>query len=623
MQNYDKLLLALLGNTANQEVLALFDMLPIGIELYNKKGVLVAVNQYDLDLYGFRSKASLIGMNIFYDEFVSPEFQERLAEEEEITMWHYYNYARLYTSKKSGKVKIYTRFRHVKDENGDTVGYVVLNIEDNTRPLLRKHADLQEGEDNFGSLRTHVVRDDDGTPMQIIATAMDDAVAQMFGYDKEELLDHNLLNTTLHIPYIDKAHKLNEDNRTFTFYYYAVKTRRYLKWTVIYQGNEDYYCRVCDVTRDLMKNQGVNFSQALFRTMFDKAPVAALFLDTRGYVEEANDYFMDIMGVRHKDDIIGYRISRDKSIDASDRFEMTSNEEFVVEQDFELDKEVFCNNSHDKVYVRIHTIKFYLPDGTHRGYIAYLTNLTLEKEKQEKLERLRAKAISESNMKSRFLQNMSHDVRTPLNAIVGFSQLLALPDGALTPEEKEEFSGHIANNSNMLMMLVDDILNISDIENGNYRITPRPVFCNELCNNTLKSVEYRVPANVKCYFTSDAADNETIVTDGRRVQQVLINFLTNACKHTTEGEIQLVCNIHKDPKRILFSVIDTGEGINPEFIDDLFERFAKDGVVEGSGLGLNICKTISQRLGGDVSYDPSYTNGAKFDFYIPKPAKKK
>jgi signal transduction histidine kinase len=101
------------------------------------------------------------------------------------------------------------------------------------------------------------------------------------------------------------------------------------------------------------------------------------------------------------------------------------------------------------------------------------------------------------------------------------------------------------------------------------------------------------------------------------VQQVLINFLTNACKHTSEGEIRLDCHVHESEDFIHFSVIDTGEGVDPSMADDIFQRFTKLTTVEGAGLGLNICSTIAKKLGGSVSFDKTYTGGAKFDFYIP------
>lgn len=114
------------------------------------------------------------------------------------------------------------------------------------------------------------------------------------------------------------------------------------------------------------------------------------------------------------------------------------------------------------------------------------------------------------------------------------------------------------------------------------------------------------------------ADDFQITTDEQRLQQVLINFLTNAEKHTEKGEIHLHCSLTEYPDRITFSVSDTGPGIPADKMDSVFERFKKlDEFKQGSGLGLNICRTIAERLHGEVKVDKSYTNGARFLLILP------
>ncbi len=236
----------------------------------------------------------------------------------------------------------------------------------------------------------------------------------------------------------------------------------------------------------------------------------------------------------------------------------------------------------------------------------------------KQLRQAKKRAETSDRSKTIFLQNMSHEIRTPMNAIVGFSQLLALPDGYSTEEEKKEYAGYIQNNAKMLMMLIDDILDIADAEHGNYRIDLTDASCNEICTSAMKSVEFRVPPEVKMYFTTDLPDDFKIHTDSRRVQQVLINYLTNACKHTLQGEIKVSCSKSEHPGSITFSVTDTGTGIPSNMAENIFERFTKlDAFVQGSGLGLNICRTIAQKLGAQVKLDTSYTKGARFLFIVP------
>ena len=170
----------------------------------------------------------------------------------------------------------------------------------------------------------------------------------------------------------------------------------------------------------------------------------------------------------------------------------------------------------------------------------------------------------------------------------------------------------------MLEMLISDILDIADSEHGNYRIEIAEVRVNEICENAMQSVEFRVPAGVRLYFTTDSPDELTIQSDGRRIQQVLINYLTNACKNTQKGEIHLQCSLAEHPGEVTFSVTDTGSGVPKEKADLIFNRFTKlNQFVQGSGLGLNICQTIAEKLHGSVYLDTTYTNGARFVFSLP------
>ena len=223
-----------------------------------------------------------------------------------------------------------------------------------------------------------------------------------------------------------------------------------------------------------------------------------------------------------------------------------------------------------------------------------------------------------SDMKTMFVQNMSHEIRTPLNAIVGFSQLLALPDGLVTEEEKAKYGEYIKTNSNMLTMLVDDILNLSDVESGNYRVSMERTKCNAPVEAAMKTAELRVPAGVNMYYTTEVDDNFTIVSDAHRIQQVLVNYITNACKHTKKGEIHIHCSLKERPGYITYSVTDTGEGVPEDKAEEIFVRFTKlDAFAQGTGLGLSICRMIATRLNGVVKLDTTYKRGARFIFQIP------
>ena len=221
--------------------------------------------------------------------------------------------------------------------------------------------------------------------------------------------------------------------------------------------------------------------------------------------------------------------------------------------------------------------------------------------------------------KTRFVQNMSHEVRTPLNAIVGFSQLLSLPDGSFPEKEKAEFADHIVNNTKMLTMLLDDILNASAMDSGNYRISYEEGEMHFMAQAAISSAEHRLQPGVKMYYEPCQEAPYTFQTDPRRVQQVLINLLTNACKHTVFGEIKLASSLTENPGFVTYSVTDTGTGVPVEQAERIFERFTKlDEFVQGTGLGLSICRDIAGRMGAKVYLDTTYTaGGARFVFAVP------
>lgn len=237
----------------------------------------------------------------------------------------------------------------------------------------------------------------------------------------------------------------------------------------------------------------------------------------------------------------------------------------------------------------------------------------------EELEKANEKVMLADAAKTRFVQNMSHEVRTPLNAIVGFSQLLALPDGSFPEEEKAEFSNHIVNNTKMLTMLLDDILNASAMDSGNYRITYEDGEKDFIALAAISSAEHRLQPGVRLYYAPEEDQPFTFRTDPRRVQQILINLITNACKHTSKGEIKVSSSLTEAPGYVCYSVTDTGPGIPPEQAEAIFQRFTKlNEFVQGTGLGLSICRDIADRMGAKVFLDTSYTEGgSRFVFQVP------
>lgn len=259
-------------------------------------------------------------------------------------------------------------------------------------------------------------------------------------------------------------------------------------------------------------------------------------------------------------------------------------------------------------------------------------SMRILRKKNDELTVARDHALEEERMKSMFFQNMNHEIRTPLNAIVGFNDLLNSEEMAevLTPDDRREYIGLIHSNADLLTTLVNDVLDLSKFESGTYLMNITAVDVRSLCHDTLESVQMRAQSGVEVVF-SPGEPGLIIDTDAQRLQQVLINFLTNACKYTEQGSVTLsyACVELPETKTIdgetlpagsyvRFAVSDTGKGVPKGEEDSCFLRFQMlDKNVKGTRLGLHICRLILKMLHGRVYVDKEYTAGARFVFDHP------
>ena len=252
-----------------------------------------------------------------------------------------------------------------------------------------------------------------------------------------------------------------------------------------------------------------------------------------------------------------------------------------------------------------------LVEGNSPLLISMIWDITRDRENEIEL----IKAREADKMKSAFLANMSHEIRTPLNAIVGFSSLL--PDAA-NREEQQEFISIINKNNTLLLQLIDDILDISKIEAGKFDYISTDIDLKQICMDVYSMHALEVTPEVKMIFPPEHP-SVILYTDGRRIEQVLSNFLTNAIKFTKKGSITIGYVVQST--EVYVSVEDTGMGISKERQKAIFDRFVKlDSYQQGTGLGLTISKTIIKQLGGEIGVVSEEGKGATFWFTLPLPA---
>ena len=225
------------------------------------------------------------------------------------------------------------------------------------------------------------------------------------------------------------------------------------------------------------------------------------------------------------------------------------------------------------------------------------------------------RAEESSRLKSAFLANMSHEIRTPLNAIVGFSDVLSA--GGASEEEQRGYFEIIRTNSDLLLRLINDILDVSRLEADRVILSLESCNVVQICQQVVASVAQARRSTNQFLFECEREVVE-MRTDVQRLQQVVINLLSNADKFTKEGTITLKLELDTARNVAVFSVTDTGCGIPLDKQKRVFERFEKlNEYVQGTGLGLSICKLTVEKWGGEIWIDPAYTDGARFMFTHP------
>ena len=289
----------------------------------------------------------------------------------------------------------------------------------------------------------------------------------------------------------------------------------------------------------------------------------------------------------------------------------------------------FCEGLKDEYHeisrVRIpHTKNFYWtesyatiasrnPDGTPKFIVGTSMRIDERKSMENALIMARNKAEESDRLKSAFIANMSHEIRTPLNAIIGFTSVL--PD-VKDEDERRDLINLIQENNQKLLQIIEDVMNISKIESGKEQLVVSSFDLNEVLSSVVETFVPKAQPGVVISTAFDK-DSQNVTTDLNRLMEILNHLLLNATKFTSQGNIVLGYKLVED-NRIHIWVKDTGMGIAPENQERVFERFFKvDEYVPGAGLGLSICRTMANSMGGDIGVESVLGKGSKFWLDIP------
>lgn len=481
----------------------IYKNLPVGIELYNKEGVLVDLNDKELDLFHVDSKEELLGINIFENPVFPEEMKERLRNNEDADFTFRYDFSKLgeyYSNNKAeGTIDLVTKVTTLYDENHNPVNYLLINA-DKTETTVAYNK-IQEFEEFF----------------------------ELIGdYAKVGYAHFNILSKQGH-------------------------------------AQKSWY-------KNIGEESGTPLSEII-------GTYKSFHPDDRDLILQ---FFEEVQ--KGNADKLSHKIR-------------------VFRENGE------CTWTHVNLFVRK-----YAPQDKVIELISINYDITDLKQIEEMLVNERDRAEASDRLKSAFLANMSHEIRTPLNAIVGFASML------VEEEDKEERQGYIEimqENTELLLQLISDILDLSKIEAGTLDFNMGYLNIKDFCEDILRGYEIKEDKPVPVLLASNLPDYR-IYTDKKRLMQVVTNFINNALKFTSEGQITLEYHFKEDTNEIEFSVTDTGIGIAPDAVGQVFDRFVKlNTFSKGTGLGLSICRSIIEHLGGTIGLESEVGVGSRFWFTHP------
>ena len=515
------------------------------------------------------------------------------------------------------------------DENGNTKVYGIAETQEGIH-IASAHQALQNSERILHNIYKNLpvgieLYDKDGQMVDLNKKDM-----EMFRIsNKEDILGVNIFENPILPEEIKQKIKDNE-NADFTFRYDFSKINKYYqpnsttgfidlttKVTTLYDHNHEpinYLLINVDKTEDTIAYNKIQEFESFFDLVGDYAKVGYAHFDAlsrdgyalrswyRNVGEEEGTPLPEIIGIHshfHPED-------RAVMIDFLDK--VIKGESSKLSRDVRI-RRADGNYTWTRVNV---LVRNYQPQDNIIEMLCINFDITELKETERMLIGAKEKAEEADRLKSAFLANMSHEIRTPLNAIVGFSSLLEEAEDA---EEKHLYATIIEENNKLLLQLISDIFDLSKIEAGTFDIIPEQVDAQQLCNELLQSMQVRATEQVEILLAPELPEL-TFTSDKNRLYQVLLNFVTNALKFTSEGSIVIDYRINGNEVR--FSVQDTGMGIEPEKQEAIFTRFVKlNNFIAGTGLGLPICQSIVTQLGGKIGVESEPGKGSCFWFTHP------
>jgi PAS domain S-box-containing protein len=360
-------------------------------------------------------------------------------------------------------------------------------------------------------------------------------------------------------------------------------------------------------------------SDKFFKMLIQSADDGISFYDRDWNLKFANSAFYSLIGFDRES---YHSIDPDSFVHPDDKAYQANRAKALNDKGFfECELRLRHKDGH---YVSLSSRSVAVMDdnGEILGALTISRDITKLKQAHEELIKANVEVETSNRLKSSFLANISHEIRTPLNSVVGFSNLLLANN--LTREAKEEYIEHINHNSEKLLQIIGDIIDLSRLESSQIEITYEEASVNAIVNEiieearqVIKRNEKPIILNIKNQFEENA---DLIFTDRIWLKRVLSHLMDNAVKFTLDGSIEF--SYYRENENLVFKIRDTGIGIKKENLGRIFEEFRQeiDGhhrPFEGLGIGLTLAKEVIERMGGRIYVESEKGIGSEFSFSIP------
>lgn len=609
-----------------QKMQQYLNIAPFILIALDNNGNVEMVNDRACEILGYKEN-KILGKN-WFENFIPTEIIIKTKQDFE----HILNGAQLISTSESDIITQESKVRRIHWQSTP-----IKDQEGNIKGLLSSGEDITERMNTLKILnQTKVVailwKYQEGSNIHPIEYVSSN-ISKLIGYPPEELMNMNVdYPDLIHPEDLSRVlkevdfHANNSAFRNYSHEFYRLKCKNgKFVWvedqTEIIRNAQGEITHLngllIDVSEKKKSIELIKESEERYRTIFNSNLDGLIILNEKGEIVEVNEVTCNMYGYTYQE-----IMHRD-----SNKIKIASELNILFIKDYlQINKVLVAESEdikNDGSNFFINAKLRYITYNHEKHILVIIRDISEIKKSEKQLIEAKLKAEESDQLKSSFLANMSHEIRTPMNAIIGFSSLLEEED--IDQDEKSGFINRIKNNGHNLLNLINDIIDISKIEANQIRFINEPIDVRQFLLTLFESFEIEAKnKSINLIFNcSKDIYLESFKSDSNRLNQVMVNFLSNALKFTpADGEIEFGCKCDLEKKHIVFYVIDSGIGIPRSEQEFVFDRFRQAHIMThtdygGTGLGLSISKGLIENLNGDIWMESEEGKGSKFYFSLP------